>query len=80
MSVEKKVKEIIADVFGKNPEELADNLRFVEDLHAKSVNIIELIALLEYEFNITIPFVEARKNKTIGEAVSYIEKKLAEKQ
>jgi acyl carrier protein len=79
VAVEEKVKEIIADVFGKNRAELMNETRFVQDLRAKSVKIIELIALLEDEFGITIPFAEARKNQTIGDAVAYCEKKLKEK-
>lgn len=77
--VEEKVIELIADVFGRNKADLKNETRFVQDLRAKSVKIIELIALLEDEFGITIPFAEARKNQTIGDAVTYCERKLKEK-
>jgi len=52
--------------------ELTRDTRFAEDLHAKSVNIVELIALLENEFGVEIPFMEARRRKTIGEAIDFV--------
>lgn len=79
MKVEQKVITIIADIFKRGRNELALETGFIEDLHAKSVQIIELIALLEDEFDISIPFVEAKKNRTIGEAVKYVENKLKNK-
>jgi acyl carrier protein len=74
--VAQKVIEIVAEVFKKNKDELTCETRFVEDLHAKSVQVIEIIALMESEFNIEIPFVEARKNKTLEDVITYIENKL----
>lgn len=79
MKVEQKVITIIADIFKRGRNELTLETGFIEDLHAKSVQIIELIALLEDEFDISIPFVEAKKNRTIGEAVKYVENKLKNK-
>ncbi|MEM2897428.1 MAG: acyl carrier protein [Candidatus Bathyarchaeia archaeon] len=76
MTIEEIVKEIIADVFKKKVNELSFETSFVDDLHAKSVQIIELLALLEDKFNISIPFAEVKKNKTIGEAIEYIKGKL----
>lgn len=76
MDAAQKVIEIVAEVFKKDRDELTLETRFVEDLHAKSVQIIELIALMESEFNIEIPFVEARKNRTLGDVVEYVSSKL----
>lgn len=74
-SIEKKVKEIVAEVFSVNPQDIKDDTNFVTDLRAKSSDIVELLALLEEEFKIEIPLADAMKNKTVGDAWRYIEKK-----
>lgn len=78
-SIEKRVKEIIAEVFNIKFENINDDMRFVEDLRAKSADIVELLALLEDEFKIEIPLAEALRNKTVGDAWRYIEKKVLAK-
>ncbi|MEM4545617.1 MAG: acyl carrier protein [Nitrososphaerota archaeon] len=77
--IEKRVKEIIAEVFNIKFENINDNMTFVEDLRAKSADIVELLALLEDEFKIEIPLAEALRNKTVGDAWRYIEKKVSTK-
>ena len=62
----------VARIFRKDVSELTQNTRFVEDLHAKSVNIVELIAVLQNEFQIEIPMMKARRQKTIGESINFI--------
>jgi acyl carrier protein len=66
------VMKAVARIFRKDVSELALNTRFVEDLHAKSVNIVELIAVLQNEFQIEIPMMKARRQKTIGESIDFI--------
>lgn len=65
--------EAAARVFHKDVNQLSRDTRFVEDLRAKSVKIIELTAVLEDKFGIEIPASEARRRKTIGEAVDLLE-------
>lgn len=76
MKIEEKIAEGvmkgIARIFEKDVSEVTRDTRFVEDLHAKSVNIVALIALLENEFGIEIPYMQARRRKTIGEAIDFI--------
>jgi acyl carrier protein len=66
------VKREVARIFKKDGGEITRDMRFVEDLHAKSVNIVALIALWENEFGIEIPFMQARRKKTVGEAIDFI--------
>lgn len=72
-TTEDRVKEVVARVFHKDVNQLNRDTRFVQDLYAKSLNIIELIAVLEDEFDIDIPSAEARKRRTVGEAVDLVE-------
>ena len=76
MKIEDRIAEgvmkAVARIFRKDVSELTLNTRFVEDLHAKSVNIVELIAVLQNEFQIEIPMMKARRQKTIGESIEFI--------
>ena len=58
--------------------EITDESSFVEDLGADSLDTVELIMEFEDEFGIEIPDEQAEKISTVGEAVSYLEKLLAE--
>lgn len=62
-----------AEVFKKNPEELSANTSFTGELEAKSVNYVQIITVLEDEFDVEIPFMEFRRKKTFGEAADYVE-------
>ncbi len=80
MEIEQKVKETVAEVFRRSPSEISSSTHFVKDLHAKSANIIELIALLEDAFSVEISFAEVTNNSTVGAAAEFIQRKLAQKQ
>jgi acyl carrier protein len=66
------VVEAVARIFRKDVSELTPDVRFLEDLKAKSINIVELVAVLQDQFQIEIPMMKVRRQKTIGEAVAFI--------
>jgi acyl carrier protein len=70
--IAERVMKEVARIFKKDVSELTRDTRFVEDLHIKSVNLVELVALLENEFGVGIPFMQARRKKTIGEAIDFV--------
>jgi len=80
MNVEEKVKQIISEKLGVKPEEIKPESHFIEDLGADSLDTVELVMGLEEKFGIEIPDEEAEKITTVGEAIKYIEEKLASKQ
>ena len=67
-----KIIERTAQVFKKDPGELSADTRFVEDLKAKSVNYVQIIAILEDAFDVQINFMEFRRKKTLGEAAEFV--------
>ena len=67
-----KIIERTALVFKKAPGELNENTNFTEDLKAKSVNMVQIITVLESEYEVEITFMEAKRRKTIGELAGYI--------
>jgi acyl carrier protein len=74
-----RVKTIIAEQLGVKPEEVTPEASFVEDLGADSLDTVELVMALEEEFGIEIPDEDAEKMTTVGDAVKYIEDKIAKK-
>ncbi len=79
MDVEKKFREVVADIFRTDVKKLKGSTAFVDDLHAKSMDMIALIAATENVFGIKAPSAEVRANKTIDEAIAYVKRKLAQK-
>ncbi len=78
--VNEKIKSIIAEQLGVKPEEVTPQASFIEDLGADSLDTVELVMALEEEFEIEIPDEDAEKMATVGDAVKYIEEKIAAKQ
>ena len=67
-----KLKEIIVDVLGCNPEEITTETTFVDDLGADSLDIFQIIMGIEDAFDIEIDNEEAEKIATVGDAVEQI--------
>lgn len=79
MSVESKVKKVLAETLGIDESEVKRDSKFVEDLGVESLDTVEIVAALEEEFDIDIPDEDAEKNVTVGQAIDYIEDKLKQK-
>ena len=75
-NIEEKVKEIIAEQLGIEPDQIKLESRFVEDLGADSLDVVELIMAFEEAFNIEIPDEDAEKIQTVKDVVDYIKAKL----
>lgn len=78
-SVEERVTEIVCENLGVNKDQVKRETRFIEDIGADSLDIVELIMELEEEFEINIPDDQAEKIKTVGEAITYIEAEIKKK-
>ena len=79
MAVVDKVKSIISEQLGVEPEEVTPGASFIDDLGADSLDTVELVMALEEEFGIEIPDEDAEKMSTVGDAIKYIEEKAGNK-
>jgi acyl carrier protein len=70
---ESKVKEIIAKELEVDVKQLQPEAKFIEDLGADSLDIVELVMALEEEFGLDIPDEDADKLKTVGDALNYLQ-------
>jgi acyl carrier protein len=72
-SIEQKVKDIIVEQLGVNPDQVTPDAKFIEDLGADSLDTVELVMALEEEFGQEIPDEEAEKLQSVGDVIKYIE-------
>jgi acyl carrier protein len=68
-----KVKEVIVEVLKIDEKEVREEIRFVEDLKADSMDQFFLIDGFCEKFDININDEDARTIKTVGDAVAYID-------
>ena len=73
-----KVKDIIVEQLGVNPEEVTEEASFIDDLGADSLDTVELVMALEEAFDLEVPDEEAEKLTTVGAAIKYIEENTGE--
>jgi acyl carrier protein len=76
---EDRVKEIIAKELEVDAKQLSPEAKFIEDLGADSLDIVELVMALEEEFGIDIPDEDADKLRTVGDALNYLKTQTAGK-
>lgn len=69
-----KVSQIIANQLGIEPSEIRPESRLIEDLHADSLDIVELVMDVEQEFNVEVPDESLTKMKTVGDFLAFLEK------
>jgi acyl carrier protein len=73
-----RIRGIVVDLLGVQPEEVTPEARFREDLKADSLDLVELIMAFEEEFGGEISDEDAQQITTVGEAVAYVEERMAE--
>lgn len=74
VSIERRVKGIIAEQLGLEDDEVVSDASFIDDLGADSLDIVELIMALEEEFEIDISDEDAEKIQSVKDAVDYVKK------
>lgn len=80
MALKDKVNEIIVEQLGVDAGEVKDGASFIDDLGADSLDTVELVMAFEEEFDIEIPDEDAEKLNTVGDAVKYLDDKIANKE
>ena len=72
MSIEDKVKKIIAEKLSVDLSEVIPEASFVDDLGADSLDLVELIMTMEEEFDIDISDEDAEKLESVKDAIDFI--------
>ena len=67
------LRDLVAEQFAMDPEEITMDTAFDEDLGADSVDLVELVTAMEEEFEVgEIQEDDLGTLKTVGDAVNYI--------
>jgi acyl carrier protein len=67
-----RIREHLASELEVDPERIADDTRFREDLEADSLDLVELVVELEDSYGIRIPDEQAAKILTVGQAADFV--------
>ncbi len=70
-----KLKEILVDVLGVKTDDIKTESKFIDDLGADSLDLVELIMSFEDKFGIEISDEDAEKIITVKNALDYIDSK-----
>ncbi|MFA9423309.1 MAG: acyl carrier protein [Sedimentibacter sp.] len=68
-----RIKELVAEKVGVEPEEITMETSFADDLEADSITLFELVMAIEEEFDIEIDDESIEQISTIGDIVNYLE-------
>ncbi|MGE0174446.1 MAG: acyl carrier protein [Oligoflexales bacterium] len=72
--IELKLKQIIINQLGVEENAVVGKAKFIEDLGADSLDIVELVMAMEEAFGVDIPDEEAENIRTVDDAINYITK------
>lgn len=71
-----RVKGIVVEQLGVDPDDVKMEASFREDLQADSLDLVELVMAFEDEFGGEISDEDAQKIATVADAVNYIREKM----
>ena len=71
-TIEQKVRNILVEQLGVNPEQVTPEAGFVDDLGADSLDMVEIVMALEEEFSVVISDEEAEPCATVKDVVDLI--------
>lgn len=76
MNITEKLKQIVAAQLRIEADSIDTNVDVIDDLGADSLDIVEILMVLEEQFGITIPDEEVTGLRTVAEMQAYIESKI----
>lgn len=68
-----KLRDILVETLGCEPEEVTLNASLTEDLHADSLAIVELLMALEESAGLHIEDSDAAQMKTVQDVLTYLD-------
>jgi acyl carrier protein len=66
--------EILEEVAGVQPDDVSEDKTFTDDLDVDSLSMVEIALAAEERFGVKIPDDELANLKTVGDAVTFIQK------
>ncbi|MFH1360327.1 MAG: acyl carrier protein [Candidatus Omnitrophota bacterium] len=72
-SVEKDIRELVAEILETEPSEINGDAQFVKDLGMDSMMALEILAGIEKKYRITIPEETLPKFTTLNETIRIVQ-------
>lgn len=72
--LEERIRAVIAEQLGVEPEKVTRDASFIDDLGADSLDTVELTLAVEEELGFAIPEEDAEKLTTLGKVLDYLDK------
>ena len=72
--LEERIRAVIAEHLGAEPDKVTRNASFIDDLGADSLDTVELTLAVEEELGFAIPEEDAEKLTTLGKVLDYLDK------
>jgi len=66
------VKAVVVEQLDCDPAEVKEDSKFIEDLGADSLDVVELVMALEEEYNIEIPSDDLASLDTVEEVMEFL--------
>ena len=77
--VEAKVTEVLLEILDIQPEEIVPTASFVDDLQATSIDLVEIVAVLQNTFDVDIDEAQVARLRTVQDAVDFFQAAIAAK-
>ena len=77
--VEAKVKEVLLEILDIQPEEIVPTARFADDLRATSIDLVEIVAVLQNTLDVDIDETQVARLRTVQDAVDFFQAAIAAK-
>ena len=77
--VEAKVTEVLLEILEIKPEEIVPTARFVDDLQATSIDLVEIVAVLQNTFDVDIDEAQVARLRTVQDAMDFFQAAIAAK-
>lgn len=77
MSIEDRVRKIIAEQLDVSEDKVVPQASFMGDLGADSLDSVEVVMALEEKFEIEIPDEDAQKILNVQNAIDYVKEKVS---
>lgn len=71
-TIEEQLRDLAVEELGVTPDEVTTEARFKEDLHADSLDRINLTMRVEETLHLGIPDADAESLETFGQLVEYV--------
>ena len=77
--VEAKVTEVLLEVLDIKPEDIVPSARFTNDLQATSIDLVEIVAMLQNTFDVDIDEAQVARLRTVQDAIDFFQAAIAAK-